>query len=188
MADVDAFLPLAAEFPPATLDDWLTLAGDVERLRTTTYDGITIEPLYTAGDALPTPVSRSLPVRSRARARREPATAGTSASSSTSATGTALPSTELERGATSIWLRLAGDDPVDESSLDAVLAGVLFDVAPVVLDAGHRWVESARALRSLWERARRRPGIGRRFAGRRPVRPLGGRPQRRQARRRPHAP
>ena len=34
-----------------------------------------------------------------------------------------------------------------------MLDDVLFDVAPVVLDGGHRWVEAARAMRSLWERA-----------------------------------
>ena len=152
MADVDSFLPLAAEFPPATLDDWLTLAGDVDRLRTTTYDGITIQPLYTAGDELRAGQPGHFPfVRGRAAAGTRDGWDVRQLVDIGDGHGAAV--TELERGATSIWLRLTGDDPVDESSLHAVLADVLFDVAPVVLDAGHRWVESAQALRSLWERA-----------------------------------
>jgi methylmalonyl-CoA mutase len=45
-------LKLAAEFPPATRSDWLALVekatkgAPFETLRSTTYDGLTIEPLY----------------------------------------------------------------------------------------------------------------------------------------------
>ncbi|WP_204351763.1 hypothetical protein, partial [Klebsiella variicola] len=53
-------LPLAAEFPPASREDWLMLVRTAlkdrpfERLITKTYDGIPIEPLYgRAPDAKP---------------------------------------------------------------------------------------------------------------------------------------
>ncbi len=53
-------LPLAAEFPPATRDDWRKLADGVlkgapfEKLVGKTYDGLRIEPIYTrARDATP---------------------------------------------------------------------------------------------------------------------------------------
>jgi hypothetical protein len=45
-------LPLAAEFPPASREDWLNLVRaalkdrPLERLTAKTYDGIPIEPLY----------------------------------------------------------------------------------------------------------------------------------------------
>ena len=53
-------LPLAAEFPAATRDDWLKLVRaalkdrPIERLTARTYDGLAIEPLYPRGqDAQP---------------------------------------------------------------------------------------------------------------------------------------
>src|SRR3954465_15335506 len=53
-------LSLAAEFPPASREDWLKLVRaalkerPLERLTAKTYDGIPIEPLYArAADALP---------------------------------------------------------------------------------------------------------------------------------------
>src|SRR4051812_50117340 len=59
-------LPLAAEFPPATRDQWIELVTGVLRrsglpdgadpiaaLTTTTYDGIPVRPLYTAADGPP---------------------------------------------------------------------------------------------------------------------------------------
>ena len=59
---------------------------------------------------------------------------------------------ELDRGATSIWLRFGGDGAFDEPSLERVLDGVHFDIAPIVLDAGSQWLAAARGLRVLWER------------------------------------
>ena len=45
-----AGVALAAEFPPVDRAAWEALAGELDRLRTTTYDGLTVEPLYTAED------------------------------------------------------------------------------------------------------------------------------------------
>ena len=154
MADVDdGPVALAADFPPANRDDWLALAGDVARLRTTTYDGITIEPLYTATDSI---VDAELPgvfpfgrARTAAGTRdgwdvRQPIDA---------ADGPGAAVAELERGATSLWVRLGEATTVDEQSVGRLLDGVLLDIAPVILDAGRRWGDAARALRSIWRRA-----------------------------------
>ena len=46
----------------------------------------------------------------------------------------------------------------DEQALDLVLDGVLFDIAPVVLDAGPQWSDAARALRAIWRREGVDPG------------------------------
>lgn len=62
MADPISDLTLAAEFPPANRDMWLTLVqrvlkgGDFEkRLVSTTYDGIRVEPLYPKAEPAPQP-------------------------------------------------------------------------------------------------------------------------------------
>ena len=104
-------LVLAGEFPAADRDRWLaavaaaldrkgglTPEAAMARLRSTTYDGITIEPLYTAEDA-PDPAAAGVPghppyVRGRTaargrRSRRRPTPGGTSASSSTPPPGRA---------------------------------------------------------------------------------------------------
>jgi methylmalonyl-CoA mutase len=153
VADVDdGPVALAADFPPANRDDWLALAGDVARLRTTTYDGITIEPLYTATDSI---VDAGLPgvfpfgrARTAAGTRdgwdvRQPIDA---------AAGTGAAVAELERGATSLWVRLGEATTVDEQPIGRLLDGVLLDIAPVILDAGPRWGDAARAVRSIWRR------------------------------------
>ena len=153
MADVDASLPLAAEFPPV---DRRRLADARRRHRPACARPPTTG--SRSNRCTPRPTRSRQPVypassRSSAGERRAaPARAGTFVSSSTSGGGSGAAVAELERGATSVWLRWSADDPVDPASLAGVLDDVLFDVAPVVLDAGHRWVEAARALRPLWER------------------------------------
>ena len=80
-------LVLAGEFPPADRDHWLaavaaaldrtgelTPDAALERLRTTTYDGITIEPLYTADDpGTAADAVRRAGARTRRRLGRPPA-------------------------------------------------------------------------------------------------------------------
>jgi methylmalonyl-CoA mutase len=158
VADVDAPLTLAAEFPPASRADWLALAGDLEPLRTTTYDGITIEPLYSADDGV---ADAGLPgfapfIRGRTAAGTRAGWDVRQVVDVSQGRGAAV--AELERGATSVWLRCGPDDAIDEQSLGLVLEGVLFDIAPVVLDAGGRWLDTARALVAIWRRARVDPG------------------------------
>src|SRR5918994_6854853 len=64
MANPD--LALAAEFPPATREMWLTLLERVlkgapfeKRLVSETYDGLRIEPLYPKADSVPQPARDS---------------------------------------------------------------------------------------------------------------------------------
>jgi methylmalonyl-CoA mutase len=157
VTDGGAALTLAAEFPPAARDDWLTLVGDVEPLRSATYDGITLEPLYTAADELD---GYGLPgfapfVRGRTAVGTRDRWDVRQVVDASQGRGAAA--AELERGATSVWLRLGHQPVVDERLLSDVLDGVLFDVAPITLDAGRRWVDAARALVALWKRERSDP-------------------------------
>jgi methylmalonyl-CoA mutase len=95
-------LPLAAEFPPATREDWLKLVRAAlkdrpfERLIAKTYDGIPIEPLYPRGSARPV-ATRSGPWAVQARVDHpDPAVANAEALH------------ELENGATGLTLICAG--------------------------------------------------------------------------------
>lgn len=161
-------LALASLFPEATREAWQKLVLKVLRstgvageqtapaevealLSTSTYDGFAIRPLYTAADAGPLagtgPTSAGMPghapfVRGRraeganvdgwdVRALHEGPDPKTAAESVI---------TDLEGGATSLWLRLrpAGSPdgpglPVD--GLADVLRDVYLDLAPIVLDA-----------------------------------------------------
>ena len=161
-APADAGLVLAGEFPAPDHDQWaaavakaldrkgeLTPDAALQRLRTTTYDGITIEPLYTAADA-PAPDAAGFPgVAPFVRARGATGTRddGWDVRQRVDATaGTDLAVTELEKGATSVLLDLTGLPTIDAASVAAVLDGVLLDMAGVVLDAGARWPEAAEAI------------------------------------------
>jgi methylmalonyl-CoA mutase len=151
-------LVLAGEFPPATREQWRQLVDGVLKGRpfdkvlvTHLHDGIDLQPLYTAddlGDAA-TDARLGLPgsapfVRGGSAVRNgwdvrqhhvvaDPATANEAVLA------------DLERGATSVWLRSSPDD------LARVLDGVYLDLAAVVLDPGPAFVEGADALRALWE-------------------------------------
>lgn len=131
---------LAGDFQPASRAEWLTLVektlkgAKIESLDTKGPDGLTIHPLYER-DAAPrrfTPAQRpkAQPWDIRTRLRY---------SSKGSAHDAALD--ELAGGAASVILavRQRGAYGIDIKSADdmaAVLDGVLFDVAPVALDAG----------------------------------------------------
>jgi methylmalonyl-CoA mutase len=174
-------LVLAGEFPAADRDRWLaavaaaldrkgglTPDAAMARLRSTTYDGITIEPLYTSEDA-PQPGAAGVPghppyVRGRtAAAAVDPdgADAGWDVRQLVdAAAGPGRALTELERGATSVLLDVTGVERVDLDALAGLLDGVLLDLAPVALQAGPRWAEAADALVALFERAGLGAGAG----------------------------
>ena len=129
----------------ATRDDWLAAVAKalrlepdaaLDRLRSTTYDGITIEPLYTAADA-PGPAAAAGGSRRGRWDVRQVVDA---------AAGPGRAVEELERGATSIVLDLTGVAEITADVVAAALDGVLLDVAPVVLHAGARWREAADAF------------------------------------------
>lgn len=148
------FEPLADAFATPTLEQWRTLAektlkgAPFERLVTTTYDGLEIEPLYTRAD--PVVEARHAPAVDPLRPwdlrsvveHPDPARANTQAL------------TDLENGAASLLLRLdpSGADGVavtDRDDLERALSGVLLDLAPVALDAGFLGPRAADWLAAL---------------------------------------
>jgi methylmalonyl-CoA mutase len=151
---------LAGEFPAADRDEWaaavataldrggaLTPEAAVARLRATTYDGLTIEPLYTADDA-PGPDAAGFPGAAPYVRGRTPA--GTRANGwdvrqrvDAAAGAGAAAAAELERGATSVLVDLTGVDEITADVVGSALEGVLLDIAPIVLHAGRRWRDAA---------------------------------------------
>ncbi|WP_199191504.1 methylmalonyl-CoA mutase family protein [Amycolatopsis sp. CA-126428] len=157
-------LDLAAEFPQATREQWQELVAGVLRksgklpedfagapeskLVTRTYDGIEIQPLYTAEDVpgdsgfpgLPPYVRGSRPDGRvatgwdvRARFTGDDARAVNRAILA-----------DLEGGVTSIWLS------VPPASLADALNEVYLDLAPVVLDSGPEYEAAASELLALF--------------------------------------
>lgn len=133
-------MELAAEFPPVTRDDWRAMALAVVRksgleldaLSSPTYDGLTLRPLYDAGDLPAAPRhlrgSQGWEVRQRHAAADPEAVLA-----------------DLENGVASLWL-VVGDDAIRPDELPRVLKDVYLDLAPVVLSAGPRTAEAAEIL------------------------------------------
>ena len=162
-------LNLAADFAPATLDQWQRLALAVlrksgaadertspeavdELLARTTYDGIRVAPLHTAADAPPPSGLPGLPPYTRGGQPTGPVRSGWDvrqrhADPDPAATREAILA-DLENGVTSIWLVL-GPGGLDPASLPTALDGVYLDLASVVLDAGPATEPAAAALFAL---------------------------------------
>jgi methylmalonyl-CoA mutase len=164
-------LALAADFPEVSRDQWRALVTAVLRrsglpegadpelaLTATTYDPISIKPLYTAADAhgvatdgLPghAPFIRGSSVDGATRAGwdvrqrlADPDPGRTHAAALA----------DLGNGATSLWLVL-GDAGLAVAELPSALDGVYLDLAPIALDAGVQTREAADAfLRLVAER------------------------------------
>ncbi|MDN5749882.1 MAG: methylmalonyl-CoA mutase subunit beta [Pseudonocardia sp.] len=170
MPDAVTHLPLAAEFPAPSAREWTALVdgvlrkarrladdapagAGVEKLVRTGPDGIAVRPLYTAADApaddvgvpgaapfvrggtADGPVPTGWDVRQR---HAEP----------DADTARAAVLADLENGVTSIWLAV-GDGGTVVADLAHVLGDVLFDLAPVVLDARTDQVGAAEAFLAL---------------------------------------
>lgn len=148
-------MQLAGDFPAVTHEQWLeavakVLKGrDLEVLRSQTLDGITVEPLYTADDAGPVAQAPAEGV-----GRRSGGVAGLTAGwdvrqrhglGDPTATNQAVLS-DLARGVTSIEL---ATDGVDAAALDAVLADVLLDLAPISLMSPTSGLAEAQLLLAL---------------------------------------
>ncbi|GAA1680731.1 methylmalonyl-CoA mutase family protein [Fodinicola feengrottensis] len=163
-------LALAAEFPAASGEQWRELVAKVvgksglrvaegapveSALESSTYDGITLRPLYTRADAtneiglpgLPPYVRDSRPtgaiptgwdVRQR-HADPDPAVTAKAVLA------------DLEHGVTSVWLAV-GEGGIQPADLPQALADVLLDLAPIVLDAGEQTTAAAQAMFDLYER------------------------------------
>lgn len=153
MAAADSPIALAGEFPSVERDVWEALAGDIDALRSTSYDDITIEPLYTAADDVPEAGLPGSPPFIRGRTAAGTRNGGWDVRQIVYPTyGAGLGLIELERGATSLLIPLRRVDTIDADLLANVLDGVLLDMAGIVLDAGRRWPEAAAALEALRER------------------------------------
>ncbi|MBB3661970.1 methylmalonyl-CoA mutase [Prauserella sediminis] len=158
-------LSLAAEFDTPDHETWQRLVAGVlgktgalpegfdgapeSLLTTTTYDGIEIQPLYTARDEAPDAGFPGLPSFVRGRRPEGNAAAGWDVRSRHGHGDAAAVNRELladlENGVTSVWLR-AGRGGVPVESLADALHEVRLDLAPVTLDAGADYVAAADAL------------------------------------------
>lgn len=160
-------LSLAAGFGAATLGQWQELVRDVlvtsgvrppdrasaeSSLSSRTYDGITIQPLYTAADRAPAAGFPGLPPFVRGGKADGGITHGWDvrqrhADPDPKVTNRAM-LTDLENGVTSLWL-VVGEAGVPLEALDAALDGVLLNLAAVVLDAGADYRRAAQELLAL---------------------------------------
>ena len=164
-------LALAGEFPAATREQWRALVAAVLRksgapddvdpeaaLSSTTYDGISIKPLYTAADAHAVDADGlpGLPPFTRAASADGAAATGWDvrqrhADPDPKRTNDAI-LTDLANGATSIWLQVGtGGLAVDD--LAAAFDGVYLDLVPVALDAGSDTSSASSALLAIGERS-----------------------------------
>lgn len=158
-------LTLAAEFPAPTKAQWRELVagvlgksgalpegfeGDPETLlASTTYDGIEIQPLYTADDTASPAGYPGLPPFTRGA--RPEGMVGTGWDVRVRHTGSDAAQlnkavlADLEGGATSVWLRTGGA-ALPVGSLAEALNEVYLELAPVVLDPGEHYEAAATAL------------------------------------------
>ncbi len=152
-------LVLAGDFATPSQQDWeaevlkvlnrrrppgteISIDKAMGRLRTTTVDGLVIEPLYTAADS---PALASGATRSA----HEPTAAAWDVRAlhedpDVAATNAAILD-DLTRGATSLWL-LAGDGAIPTDRLSDALAGVRGELAPVSISSTDDPEAAAEAL------------------------------------------
>ncbi|MER6531941.1 methylmalonyl-CoA mutase subunit beta [Streptomyces sp. NPDC001508] len=160
----DDGLSLAAEFPDATHEQWQRLVEGVLRksgqevsgaaaedaLSTTLEDGLRTRPLYTARDTAPEPGLPGFAPFVRGGRPEGNTVAGWDVRQRHAALADGAVLTDLENGATSLWL-LVGAGGIPVSGLRRALDGVHLDLAPVVLDAGRDVEAAARELLGLYE-------------------------------------
>jgi methylmalonyl-CoA mutase len=160
-------LPLAAEFPNATHEQWQLLVEGVLRksgasvdgvsaqdaLTTAIEEGLRARPLYTADDTAADPGYPGFaPFTRGGRAQGSVLTGWDvrqhhAQPDPRSANEAVL--ADLENGVSSLWLTVGGAGlPV--AALPTVLKGVYLDLAPVVLDAGSEFGPAAEQLLRLY--------------------------------------
>jgi methylmalonyl-CoA mutase len=152
----EAELTLAAEFEPASREQWLALVGKVlkggdfeKRLVSRTADGIAIQPLYTRTDSQAGALAQrrsgqlagAWDVRQRV-VEPDPKAANTAILE------------DLTGGVTSILLQIdapgQGGLSDDAETLAAALNGVLLDGCPIALDARENALDAAGSLIQIW--------------------------------------
>ncbi|MER5602136.1 methylmalonyl-CoA mutase subunit beta [Streptomyces sp. NPDC002265] len=160
----DDGLPLAAEFPDATHEQWQRLVAGVLRksgkevsgdeaedtLSTALEDGLLTRPLYTARDAAPDPGFPGFAPFVRGARAEGNTNGGWDVRQRHTTADNAAVLTDLENGVTSLWL-VVGDGGIPVESLGAALEGVLLDLAPIALDAGSSVEPAARELLRLYD-------------------------------------
>lgn len=152
--------PFAADFPPASREDWLKLVRPalkdrpLERLTTRTYDNIPVEPLYErAANAHPI-VTRRGPWSVQARVDHpDPAIANAEALH------------ELQNGATGLTLVFAGSSgaygyglPGDPKSIARALEGVHLDAIAIELQTAEPTRDAADHVAALVKERGHAPG------------------------------
>jgi methylmalonyl-CoA mutase len=173
----DLPMTLADDFPAATSERWRVLVDAVlakgmrdpspedlgrrfERdLVSRTYDGFTIQPIYTglAGDVSDPSGFPGLAPFVRGRTPLATAIGGWDVCQRVEVSGNGeaagpLAVAELEGGASSVWLGLTDAHRLDVDTMDRALAGVYLELIPLRLDAGRRALEASEALFELWRR------------------------------------
>jgi methylmalonyl-CoA mutase len=168
MTSAPEHLELAAEFPPASREQWRELVAGVLakagkhpdgpaelELTTTTYDDIIVEPLYTkaSGDGADVAGLPGLPpfvrgANPEGRVSTGWDVRGGYADADPAAVNEDLLA-DLENGVSSAWLAV-GADGVPVERLPDALSGVLLDLAPVVLSPGADYRAAGAALGELY--------------------------------------
>ena len=162
----DDVLVLGGEFATPTRDQWLALAEAVLKgkpfdkvLVSRLYDGIDVQPLYTAADGPATADPVGAPGRAPFVRGAAPVTNGWDVRQRVDI-GTDIELAnrqvlaELEKGATSLVLGLRGVALADfDAAIAGALEGVYLDLAGVVLDAGPSFALAAAAFGRFIRRA-----------------------------------
>ncbi|GAA2126271.1 methylmalonyl-CoA mutase subunit beta [Streptomyces synnematoformans] len=160
----DDGLPLAAEFPGASHEQWQRLVAGVLRksgtevsgaeaeslLSTALDDGLRTQPLYTARDRVPDPGVPGFAPFVRGGRPEGNAAGGWDVRQRHAVADAEAVLTDLENGVTSLWLAVGGSG-IPVADLGRVLKDVYLDLAPVVLDAGDAAEPAARELLRLYE-------------------------------------
>ncbi|MDH6114805.1 methylmalonyl-CoA mutase [Kitasatospora sp. MAP12-15] len=162
-------LPLAAEFPDATREQWQRLVEGVlrksgltqnvegalaeEALATEVEDGLRVRPLYTAEDAAGDPGYPGFAPYLRGSRPQGSAVAGWDvrqqhAQPDPKRANEAILA-DLENGVASLWLTV-GEAGLPIAALPQALQGVYLDLAPVVLDPGAEFVAAADQLFAVY--------------------------------------
>src|ERR1700761_4619645 len=153
----DGEIKFAAEFPPATPEAWRAVVDKAlkgapfdKRLVTKLYEGIAVQPLYTADDWQAAGDPSGFPGFAPFTRGGHAGGAGSDGWDVLTEHTLADPKqankailNDLMRGATAI-------DLLDD--LDTVLDEILLDLVPLSLDAGDRGISAAAMLAALWRR------------------------------------
>lgn len=167
-AGVPDVLTLAGDFPEATQEQWdaevlkvlnrrrpedkqLTIDECMAKLRSRTVEGIEIEPLYlnddrTLGHPGVAPFRRGTTVRSGAAEAWDIRQLHDDPDADTSRRAVLA---DLERGVTSLWLKL-GPDAIGYDDLASVLTDVQLELAPVAVSSQDDQARAAKALLQVW--------------------------------------